>query len=318
MVTPNKLEQQRQQEAALIKQKTEIAGKNTVDTNEILKGTPDDLKAKGSAKLPFIIYTIGGQVKSIIQPSLDNLSKQYVEKYQTQGVCLTPTELAALRQQRNLIVQQLNNIGLKIDKIGTSITGISSFLSVIITLITTLDITSIVASLALKSSPANTLPVPGSIVSLIDDAQTLIRKATFDELGNSKLAKLQASLGGAALVISIISGYILKAVDNIKIIDVILKECDPNNSLPSLNTEINTLASTQQQASQTENETSYNGFIIEIEEVPYTPTVTRRRALGKNQQGIVLIQTELSFTTNNQTLINELKLIIDRDNLKAY
>ena len=318
MVTPNKLEQQRQQEAALIKQKTEIAGKNTVDTNEILKGTPDDLKAKGSAKLPFIIYTIGGQVKSIIQPSLDNLSKQYVEKYQTQGVCLTPTELAALRQQRNLIVQQLNNIGLKIDKIGTSITGISSFLSVIITLITTLDITSIVASLALKSSPANTLPVPGSIVSLIDDAQTLIRKATFDELGNSKLSKFKSSLSSSALVISIISGYILKAVDNIKIIDVILKECDPNNSLPSLNTEINTLASTQQQASQTENETSYNGFIIEIEEVPYTPTVTRRRALGKNQQGIVLIQTELSFTTNNQTLINELKLIIDRDNLKAY
>jgi len=212
----------------------------------------------------------------------------------------------------------LNNIGIKIDRIGTSITGISSFLTTIITLITTLDIASIAASLALKIPPVNALPVPGSIVSLIGDAQTLIRKTTFDQLGNSKLAKLQTALGGAALVISIVSSYILKAVDNLKLIDAILKECDPNNSLIPLNPEINILAPTQQQASQTENETSYNGFIIEIEEVPYTPTVTRRRALGKNQQGIVLIQTELSFTTNDQTLINELKLIIDRDNLKAY
>jgi len=263
MATPNELEQQRQREAAVTKQKSETAGKNTIDTNEIQKGTPDDLKAKGSSKLPFILYTIGGQVKSIIQPSLDNLTKQYVEKYQSQGVCLTPLELSELRQQRDLIVEQLNNIGIKIDRIGTSITGISSFLTTIITLITTLDIASIAASLALKIPPVNALPVPGSIVSLIGDAQTLIRKTTFDQLGNSKLAKLQTALGGAALVISIVSSYILKAVDNLKLIDAILKECDPNNSLIPLNPEINILASTQQQASQTENETSYNGFIID-------------------------------------------------------
>ena len=111
-------------------------------------------------------------------------------------------------------------------------------------------------------------------------------------------------------------------------IDAFLKECItpvPNsdnrfisNELIPISKEIQDIAELQAKTTQTQNETTYKGFNIIIEEVPYTPTVTRRRALGQNQDGITLIQTELSFTTDDQTLINELKLIIDRDNLEAY
>jgi hypothetical protein len=317
MITPEQLEQQRQTESSNAKQKLNLAGQNTVDVNEIQKGTPENLKAQGSAKLPFIIYTLGSQVKTIIQPSLDNLIKQYVEKYNSQGICLTPAELTLLRQQRDLIVDQLNNIGVKIDQTGNTVTGISFFLDTLLGLITTLDIASLATSLAAKFIPSPP-GVPGVVPSFLNDAQTLIRKTTFDQYGNSKLSKYQSTLSSSALVLSIIGGYVLSAVEALKLIDVVLTTCDPNNSLLPINPQINSIASSQLQAQQTLNQTTYNGFIIEIEEVPYTPTVNRRRALGKTQQGIVLIQTELSFTTNDQTLINELKLIIDRDNLKAY
>jgi hypothetical protein len=317
MITdPQKLDLQRQLDASIAKQKLDLVEQNSVDINEIENATPDDLKAKGSAKLPFIIYALGEQVQTILQPSLNNLIKQYIEKYNTQGVCLNPTELNELRQQRDLIVGQLNNIGRKIDQTGNTITGISSFLNTTVAVITAVETASIIASAALKILPPPT--VPGIIPAGLNDAQTLIRKLTFDKLGNSKLTKLQSVVNSSALVISIISTYVLRAVESLKAIDFVLTACDPNNPLSPINSQVESIASTQLQASQTQNQTSYNGFIIEIEEIPYTPTVIRRRALGKNSQGIVLISTELSFTTNNQTLINELKLIIDRDNLKAY
>ncbi len=207
---------------------------------------------------------------------------------------------------------------LNFEVLGTSITGLSFFLNTVLSIITTVDLASIVTSVALKTPPASALPTPGVITTLLNDAQTLIRKVTFDQYGNSKLSKYQSVLAGSALILSIIGNYILTAVEALKLIDNVLQTCDPNNTLPPITKSVQSIADAQLQAQQTINQTTYNGFIIEIEEVPYTPTVNRRRAIGKNQQGINLIQTELSFTTDNLTLINELKLIIDRDNLKAY
>jgi len=214
IIDPQKLDLQRQLDASIAKQKLDLVEQNSVDINEIENATPDDLKAKGSEKLPLIIYALGEQVQTILQPSLNNLIKQYVEKYNTQGVCLNPTELNELRQQRDLIVGQLNNIGRKIDQTGNTITGISSFLNTTVAVITAVETASIIASAALKILPPPT--VPGIIPAGLNDAQTLIRKLTFDKLGNSKLAKLQSTVNSSALVISIISAYVLRAVESLK------------------------------------------------------------------------------------------------------
>lgn len=235
-------------------------------------------------------------------------------------VCPDPIALEGLIQLRNNIVDQLNRIGVRIEQIGTLITGASTFLSIIVTTLTAIDTAAFLISAALKIPPLAGLPVPGSVTSGLNDVQSVIRKTTFDSYGNSRLAKIQGTLGGASLAISTISPYILTAIGFLNIIDAYIVKCNPESesSLTPSSPEIDLLASTQLQSDFTQNQTTYEGFIIEIEEIPYTPNVTRRRAIGKNQQGIVLIQTELSFTTDNQTLINELKLIIDRDNLKGY
>lgn len=285
-----------------------------INTIQIQNATPSDLKAAGIAKLPLLLTTAGNQVITIIQPSLNNLITQFVEKYNIQGVCLSQEEINQLKQQRNLIVSSLNRIGRTLNVITISLTGLSSFLTFLDLTIKGIETAKIVAKIAAASFPALAATLPTTLNTL-SQAKTQI---LIDNKGNSRLTKLSAIIGGATLAASLVSSYILKATESLKAIDLVLKTCDPNTTLDPISKEIEDISTAQLQAQQTQNQTTYEGFIIEIEEIPYAPNVTRRRAIGKNQQGIVLIQTELSFTTDNQTLINELKLIIDRDNLKGY
>jgi hypothetical protein len=316
-ITPEEQEQQRLQQAAddqlfLAQQDAE-----TIDATQIEKATPSTLKAMGIAKLPLLLLVIGNQVKKIINPALKNLIDTYIKKFLDMDVCPDAATLAKIRQQRDLIVGQLNKIGRVLNVITISLTGVSTFLNLLQGFIKGIDIAKIAAKAAAVAFPplAATLP---PLLATLTNAKTaaLIDPAT----GNSRLQKLTSIIGGAALVASIVGGFILVAIDSLKSIDAFLEKCDPDNmnSLTPISKEIQDIADAQLQADNTQNQTTYQGFIFDIEIVPYTPTVNRRRALGKNQQGITLIQTELSFTTDDQTLINELKLIIDRDNLKAY
>ena len=216
--------------------------------------------------------------------------------------------------QRNAIVNQLNGVGTKLDKITQSIAGLSDFYNLALATVKSLGIIKFATSVAAKVIPV----VPGAVPAALSDLEDAKNKLTFTATGTSKLDPISSSISTASISISVVNGYILTIVNLLGLLDFIILKLCPNSTLDPISKGIEDSASLQRQAQNTLNQTSYQGFIIEIEEIPYTPTVTRRRAVGKNQQGIVLIQTELSFTTNPQTLINELKLIIDRDNLKAY
>jgi hypothetical protein len=306
-----KVEQQRQNELAIIEKKIAALDSKKINALFIENSSPDSIKLKGLAKLPSLLTNIVAQIPLSIQPSLQSLIEKYIPE---DKVCPTVENLQSLLLERNNIVQSLNQIGNKINQTGSSITGLANFLTTTLTLLKTIDNATIIASAALKFTPV----APGAATSLLNDSQTFIRKTTFDEQGNSKLSKTQSIINSASLVISMAGSYTLQALNLLKIIDTFIKKCDQYANIVEISSDINEIAESQQLALNTENQITYNGFILEIEEVPFSPTVTRKRAVGKNIEGIPLIFTPLSFTTNNLTLINELKFIIDKDNLKAY
>jgi hypothetical protein len=322
--TPEKIEEERLQEASNNQTILNQQNEETLDAQQIENATPSDLKAIGIAKLPLLLLIVGNQVKNIITPSLKNLINTYIQKFLNLGTCPNEEELAKIIRQRNLIVTQLNRIGKTLNVITISLTGVTIFLTLLQSALNAIELAKIAAKALVVAFPALAPTLP-TILNTLSQAKTTLNT---DSLGNSKLQKYISIIGGAALVASIIGAFIFTAVTLLNSIDAFIKKCQKpatsansnplDTELIPISKEILDITIIQAKSNQTQNEITYKGFNIVIEEVPYTPTVNRRRALGQNQDGITLIQTELSFTTDDQTLINELKFIIDRDNLEAY
>jgi hypothetical protein len=272
---------------------------------------PSSLKLTGSEKLGQVILEKGIQISDQIQPQLTNIQNELNST--PNGTCLPPAQLDLIILQRNNIVNKLNQIGSVLDT-TTAAAGITSdLLNSLITAAQTLR----VAKTALIAADATAGGI-GPFASLVFQANEVLDALKFDSLGNSKLNKLKSIIDNTAAPISLTSSFISIAIVSLNSIDNILKQCSPNSTYLAIINDLENITLRQNIAENTLNQITYKGFVLEIEIVPYTPTVNRRRAIGKNQSGIIMIQTEFSFTTSNQVLINELKLIIDRDNLKAY
>jgi hypothetical protein len=278
-----------------------------IDINTILDAIPEDRKVKGLQKLGQILVQKGTELESQLPSSITSLTSQF-----TPGACPEPTILQSIVEKRNNIVGKLNSVGRTLDVITSTYTGVSSFLDVLIFAVSNLRNVRTGLNQAAKLIPA----IPGAAVSAINDLGDATDRITFDNLGNSKLQQQKDRIDSLVIPIALFSKVIQNILTLLNSLDTLILACDSNVSLDNVSDIITQTANNQTQADV--NDGSYKGFIFQIEEVPFSPTVTRRKAIAFNQSGIPLLETELSFTTNNQTLIDELKLIIDRDNLKAY
>jgi len=284
----------------------------TISPEALQNMTPKALKQQGLERLSTLILNKGVQIKDQIEPQL---IEKILNKLNStiDGVCLPPDQLDPLIVLRNNIVDQLNRIGLSLDIAIRAVGITNNTLNTLLTIAAGIRAAKPAAIIAAAAIPAGS-----PFASLVLNLNEILDKLKYDDLGNPKLQKIKIALDLSAPAISIAVIFIAQTIVVLNSIDSILKRCAPNSTLTSVNEGLIQISQQQDQAEITINQELYNGFIIQIEEIPFTSTVKRRRAVGINQSGVKLIQTELSFTLNPEILISELKLIIDRDNLKAY
>ena len=287
------------------------------DLKDIKNNNPD--KPKGLAALKVIIQEEGLKLALVMAPSIiEMIKKMGLEKAQDLvGEYCPPQELLE-RQIPVLqgIVDDLNATVERIDKvakIGGTANDIASAIQIVATVINTV--------IPVVSGAAKAVPlIPGVIVSALDDLDYIQNKILIAPDGSPRLPKITGSASAIVSTVGLVSSIILRISNPlIQVIDK-LKSCLPDQTdlIPTIDPLVLEFAALGKNNFAESDPISYNGFIIEIEEVPFTPTVSRYRAVGYNSYGVPLIKGELSFTPNNSVLVNELKFIIDRDNLSSY
>jgi hypothetical protein len=279
-----------------------------IDITTIQNATPDNLKRQGVDKLSSVLIKKGEEIKVQIEPKLT----QEIQKAKDESLCDNIEKLNQIIQTRNNIVSKLNGISRFLDQTSLAFTGIATLFELLVLAKSILDATTLASYVALGFTPV----VPGAAITTIGTIQNASDKITYNTLGASRLEKVQNIIGGASIAVAVLSVTIKSVILLLNQLDTELGKCN-NIELTPIDQNLINISNQVTEAEATINESIYKGFTIEVETVPFTNTVNRYKAIGLNSDGIKLIETPLSFTENKQTLIEELKFIIDRDNLKA-
>ena len=330
MLDPNKIVEQRKQKKQLKKERVEQAEQTSIDVEVINNSVSEDSKLTGLQKIGSSVLKQSQKLSKFVIPLALNLIKEYgVEQLET-ALENNRDNIDALRdelkdqfcnvqlpqiiEKRNNAVEYLNNIGKILDSLTLSINFGGSFVDVLETLIKILRGASFGVNQAAKAIPL----IPGAVVSVVNDLNTIADTVTFKADGTPNIPPIKIAVSNVSPAFAVVQSTIVRCVELLDRLDILITLCDPNANLTGISDSINNIYENELLAEISENESTYKGFILDRETRPFTDTVDQNRAVGKNNSGIIMIATEYSFASNPKVLIDELKYIIDRDNLKAY
>ena len=330
MLDPKEVLKKRKEKQQLKKESVEQSELTSTDIDGINNAVTEDSKPQGLQRLGSLVLKQSQKLSKFVIPLAFNLIKEYgIDKLEA-ALEEESDSIDELREQlkeefcnvqlpqiiakRNNAVDYLNNTGRILDTLTVSVNFGASFAEILETLIKILR----GASFTINQASKTITLIPGAVVSAVNDLTTIADTITFKPDGTPNIPPLKITATQVSPAFATVQSTIVRCVDLLDRLNILITLCDPNANLTGISDSINTVYDNELIALATENDGTYKGFILEIESIPFTDTVNKNRAVGKNRSGIILISTESSFASNPQVLIDELKFIIDRDDLKSY
>ena len=288
---------------------------------------PQDDETKQILNLLPALPSIQRLVNVILQKINDIKSKYTakIEEFIAQFTleCPPPEQIEKIVTLRNKAIEELTKVFESVNRIADNIAGISGFIALILTIVKVAQTAISALGLAQIISPFIPNPALVKINAATELAQSIIDKVRYKADGDARLVPVVNGIIAANVAIQLFVSALKDLICKLEALDPQILSCAEEAGMvkPELSPVSPAIISFVEEA-LTENqesviETTYRGFIFEIEKVPFSPTVNRSRANALNKDGIAILSSELSFTKEPSILIEELKFVIDRDNLRA-
>jgi hypothetical protein len=327
---PKVIQDERIQKLNLKNERELQARLTNIDVESLQNSVAEDQKSSGLQRLGELILKQAIKLSKFVLPLVTNLIFEYAvdelesaleenqeeidKKKEELKEKFCNVQLPRIIEFRNNAVEYLNNTGKVLDSFTLGVDFGASFADILDSLVKILKQASFGLNQAAKGIPL----VPGIVPAVVNDLNTITDIIVFKADGTPNIPPIQSVINQVSPAFATAQSVIVRCVDLLDKLDILITFCDPEAPLTPISDSINNIYENELLAESSENGSTYKGFILEIETRPFTDTVDQNRAVGKNKSDIILISTEYSFASDPQVLIDELKFIIDRDNLKAY
>jgi hypothetical protein len=286
-----------------------------VDANDILK----NIKGAGLDSLRSLLVSKEQELKDRFLTALLKIMQDAGIDITTvpptlPDLCPTKETLDKIIGIRNNLVTNLNGISKTLNIVAGTVTATSTIFEVASKLPQIIGAIKIALSLGIKFIPSPP-GAPGAVTSALSDLEDLKNFLLFKPDGSARLVETKNKIEMLALAIDSFTAAVSIILSLLDLLDKLINKCTKTN-LVSVNNDL--VQQVKKATTTTPDQASYQGFEIKVVDVPFNAKISKRKAIGYNAEGIPLIETPASFTTNPQVLIDELKLYIDNNNLKAY
>lgn len=284
-------------------------------------------------KIPVLLANKTQELVEFVVPAIVNLAFQIgMEKLDDitgeivlPELCIPAIELQKVLNIRNNIVSKINSASKAIEALQKPLNTLNTTVNISSQALQTINIAILAAEIAIPLLPTSVPGTPnpaGIALTALTKIKDLKTPTTY------KINTAKNGINSITSALDYVNSILSQIIALLNSIDVYLLRCggatidptntDENKKLTSLSPYLLNVESNATKVEIDPNKNQiYQDFLLEIMEEPFSPTVTKRKAVAKNKDGIILLSTPSSFTTDNQVLFAELKLIIDKNNLKA-